>query len=98
MLPWVLSKVIARPVNGPSGSTVAPRVELTSRMRSTMSAGLMVAIALSLGSLTRCKASRSAWAKGSGVTHVRWTSVRNRSSQLDAAAWPVPGWVGVPGS
>ncbi|PHO45800.1 hypothetical protein B6F22_21155, partial [Mycobacterium tuberculosis variant bovis] len=30
VLPWVLSKLIARPVNGPSGSTVAPRVELTS--------------------------------------------------------------------
>ncbi|VBA44298.1 hypothetical protein LAUMK191_05530 [Mycobacterium attenuatum] len=57
-----LSRSTARLVNGPSGIRVAPRTELTSRILSTMSAALTVAIVLNPASLTRCKASRSAWA------------------------------------
>src|ERR1700751_3920902 len=51
VLSLALSRFTALLVNGPSGSSVAPRVEGTSRMRSTMSPTLVVAIALSPGSL-----------------------------------------------
>ena len=55
-----LSRLTALLVNGPSGSTVAPRVDAMSRIWSTTSPALLVAAALNPGSWTRCRASRSA--------------------------------------
>ena len=60
--PCAESSSTAGPVSGPSPTRVAPRVDVTPRIWSTMSPAPLVAIALRPGSPTRCSASRSACA------------------------------------
>jgi hypothetical protein len=62
VLSLALSSLTVRLVSGPSGTSVAPRMEETSRILSMMPLALVVAMALRPGSLTRWTASRSACA------------------------------------
>ncbi|EHI11353.1 hypothetical protein KEK_10678 [Mycolicibacterium thermoresistibile ATCC 19527] len=93
---WASSST-AGPVSGPSANRVAPRVDSTPRIWSTMLAAPRVAMVLRPGSPTRCSASRSVCANTVDTTHIRVASSRSRSSQVTAASVPLPGRTGVPG-
>ena len=89
VLPLALSRSTARPVSGPSGSRVAPRVDGDAQDLVDDVAGARWWRSRSARDRRPvARASRSACAYGSGATHIRCASARSRFNQLDRRGLP----------